>query len=61
MSAEFDNKVTKWICRLVLKDNVMYMIIQDENREFNKYPLETIDDLYKYSELLIQKTKSFCN
>jgi hypothetical protein len=55
----FDNKVTKWICRLVLKDNVMYMIIQDENREFNKYPLETIDDLYKYSEPLIQKAKSF--
>lgn len=37
----------------------MYMIMQDENREFIRYPLETIDDLYKYSEQLIQKAKSF--
>ncbi|NLP45144.1 MAG: endonuclease, partial [Peptococcaceae bacterium] len=56
----FDNKVTKWICRLVLKDSVMYMIIQGENREYNRYPLETIDDLYNYSELLIKKAKMFC-
>ncbi|SJZ38392.1 type I restriction endonuclease [Garciella nitratireducens] len=56
-----DNKVTKWICRLFLKDNVMYMIIQNENKENIKYSLEKIDDIYNYSEVLIEKALSYIN
>lgn len=54
-----DNKVTKWICRLFLKDSVMYMIVQNENKENVKYPLEKIDDIYNYSEVLIEKASSY--
>lgn len=55
----YDNKVTKWICRLYLKDSGMYMIMQDENKDFNKYALEKLDDLYSYSEILIKKALTF--
>ncbi len=55
----FDNKTTKWICRLFLTDNVMYMIMQNDNKENIKYSLENIDDLYNYSEILITKALSY--
>lgn len=55
----FDNKVTKWICRLYLRDRAMFMYMQDEKKEFTKYPLNKLDDLYKYSEVLVKKAMFF--
>jgi hypothetical protein len=55
----FDNKVTKWICRLYLRDRAMFMHIQGENKEFSKYPIAKLDDLYGYSEILVKKAMSF--
>lgn len=46
-----DGKVTRWICRIFLKENIKYIIIPTEN-ENRKYVLETIDDIYKLSDVL---------
>ena len=49
-----DRKVTRWICRFYFKDTVKYVIIPVEN-ENRKYILESIDDIYKLSDVLIQR------
>lgn len=49
-----DRKVTRWICRLFFKDTVKYVIIPSEN-ENRKYILDNIDDIYKLSDILIQR------
>ena len=49
-----DGKVTRWICRLFFKDTVKYVIIPSEN-ENRKYILDNIDDIYKLSDILIQR------
>ncbi len=48
---QIDNKVTRWICRIYLKENVKYIIIPLANENI-KYPLSSIDDLYKLSDAL---------
>lgn len=50
-SVLIDNKVTRWICRIFFKENVKYVIIPNEQGNV-KYPLDTIDDLYKLAEAL---------
>lgn len=49
-----DGKVTKWICRLFFKDTVKYAIVPAGN-ENRKYILESIDDIYKLADVLIQR------
>lgn len=50
-SVLIDNKVTRWICRIFFKENVKYAIIPNEQGNV-RYPLDTIDDLYKLAEAL---------
>lgn len=50
-----DNKVTRWVCRIYLKENVRYVIIPG-NEGNMKYPVKTIDDLYKLAEPLKART-----
>lgn len=52
---QIDNKVTRWICRIYLKENVKYVIIPSANENI-KYPLNSIDDLYKLSDALKTRT-----
>ena len=52
-----DNKVTRWICRIYFKENVRYVIIPSEKGNI-KYPVNTIDDLYKLTEPLKARTAS---
>ncbi len=52
-----DKKVTKWICRIFLKENTKYIIIP--NGESNdKIILTELDDIYAYSEQLIGRLES---
>jgi len=53
-----DNKVTRWLCRIFLKDNIKYIIIPNESKENIKYQIETLDDIYKLSKDLIERAKS---
>ncbi|WP_303870414.1 type I restriction endonuclease [Acetobacterium wieringae] len=49
-----DGKVTKWICRIYLKENTKYIIIP--NCETNeKIVLDKLDDIYTYTEQLVAR------
>lgn len=46
-----DGKVTRWICRIYLKETVKYVVIPNETGNI-KYSLNDISDLYKLSDML---------
>lgn len=54
-SVLIDGKVTRWVCRIYLKENTKYVIIPKENENI-KYSLDGIDDLYKLSDALKERT-----
>lgn len=49
----------KPICRLKLDVKNKYILIPDENKSFIKYPLESLNDLYKYKNHLINSVKRY--
>lgn len=53
-----DNKVTRWLCRIFLKENTNYIIIPNESKENIKYQIDTLDDIYKISDKLIERVKA---
>ena len=55
----YDNKVTKWICRVYLKDNVKFIIIPDNNKQEVRYDLKSIDDIYKLRKELFNRLSQF--
>lgn len=52
-----DNNRYKWICRVVIGKTQMNLYILDENKQQVRYPLDTLDDLYKYQPQLIEAVK----
>lgn len=46
-----DGKVTRWICRIFIKENVKYVIVPNDCENV-KYNLDTVEDLYHLSEQL---------
>lgn len=56
-SVMIDNKVTRWVCRFFFKDTVKYVIVPTEN-ENRKYILDSIADIYKLTDVLVQRAKS---
>lgn len=46
-----DNKTTKWICRIYIKDRAQYIVIK-ENGESVRHDLRSIDDIYPLSPQL---------
>lgn len=55
----YENKVTKWICRVYLKENVKYIIIPNENKNEVRYEINEITDIYKLREKLVERLKIF--
>lgn len=55
-----DGKVTKWICRIFLKENIKYVIIPADN-ENRKYIVESIDDIYKLTDVLRKRVSTLIN
>jgi hypothetical protein len=53
-----DNKVTRWLCRIFLKESGSYVIIPNEIKENVKYPINTVDDIYNLSNILIERAKT---
>ncbi len=47
-----NNNIRKWICRLQLGDRKWNLIIPDENKNYIKHPLNSLDDIYKYKDAL---------
>lgn len=52
-----DGKVTKWICRIFLKENTKYIIIPNGDAN-EKIVLGSLDDIYIYSDRLISRLES---
>lgn len=57
----FDNKVTKWICRIYLRENVKYITIPNDKKEEVRYDIEYVSDIYKYKVELLNKLNEFYN
>lgn len=55
----YENKVTKWICRVYLKESVKYVIIPDKDKKEIRYEIDNISDIYKLKEQLITRLKNF--
>lgn len=55
----YENKVTKWICRVYLKENVKFIVIPDENKKEIRYEINEITDIYKHKEQLVTRLKQF--
>lgn len=55
----YDNKVTKWICRIYIKDSCKYVVIPNDNKEEVRYDIEKMADLYKYKNELLSRLKQF--
>lgn len=55
----YENKVTKWICRVYLKESVKYVIIPDGNKNEVKYEINEIIDIYKLKDKLIERLNMF--
>lgn len=55
----YDNKVTKWICRIFIKDSCKYIIIPNDNKEEIRYDISNSGDIYKYKTELINRLNAF--
>ncbi len=55
----FDNKVTKWVCRIYVKKNVKFIIIPDKDKNDIRIDIEQVSDIYKYKEKLVTRLKTF--
>ncbi len=50
-SVLIDNKVTRWVCRIYLKEHTKYLIIPNGDKQ-EKYNIDKISDIYNLSEQL---------
>lgn len=57
----YDNKVTKWICRIYIKDSCKYIIIPNSNKEEIRYDIGKMSDIYSLKDKLIERLDSFLN
>lgn len=54
-----DDNNRKWICRVHLMASVKYITVSDENKKPVRYDIETIDDIYKYSQEIAEACKRY--
>lgn len=52
-----DDKVTKWICRIYLKESTKYVKIPNADKTVTKYIIEKIDDLYDLGDQILRRCK----
>lgn len=56
-----NNNTRKWICRLYLSSTQKTLVLPDENKKEQKYPINDIDDIRIYTENIIEVTKRYMN
>lgn len=54
-----DDNNRKPICRMYLNGNKKFLVILDQNKKEVKNEIKTLDDIYLFSDLLIQITESY--
>lgn len=59
ISILYQGKVTKWICRFILTSGHKILIIPDENKKEVRYPIESVYDIDKYKDSLIEVIKRY--
>lgn len=55
----YDNKNYKWICRLKVEKTNKYLIVPDGSPNGKKYPLDSVNDLFKYADIITESAKRF--
>jgi hypothetical protein len=55
----FDGKVTKWFCRLYLNGKKLTIGIADANKQEHKFEIQSIDDIYKYKNEILDGIKGY--
>lgn len=55
----YENKVTKWICRVYLKENVKFVVIPDKDKNDIRYEINNISDIYKLKQQLLDRLDTF--
>ena len=55
----YDNNTWKWICRLDVEGNKKWLIVPNEKKESIYYPLENINDLFNYVEVIKSSAARF--
>jgi len=58
-SVLLDDSVRKTICRLYLSETEKQIAVLDDNKNEIRYPINTIDDIYKFSEQIRSIAKKF--
>lgn len=54
-----DDNNRKWICRVYLMTSVKYLTIADENKKAVRFDIDSIDDIYKFSDEIIKSCKRY--
>ncbi|WP_251197689.1 type I restriction endonuclease [Anaerotardibacter muris] len=57
----FADNNRKPICRLQLDASTKYIFIPNENKEFTRYELESLEDIYSHKDQLIRMAKYWAN
>lgn len=54
----YQNKVTKWVCRMYFRENTKYVIIPDENKNEVKYEINSVSKIYRLKDKIIIRFKN---
>lgn len=49
-----DDKRTKWLCRIYLNTSNIHLVIPDENKKSIRIDIDFLDDIYNYSNEIIE-------
>lgn len=60
-SVLYQGKVTKWICRFAFNSAHKTLIVPDEEKKEIKYPLESVYDISKFKDSIIESASRYLN
>lgn len=57
LAINYTNNVRKNICRLICRDEYVVLLVPDENKDYKRFDLTCVEDLYQYRTQLIASLK----
>ena len=54
-----DDNNRKWICRIQLEGSKKHIVVSDANKNGVRYDIEKIDDIYNYSNEIVEACKKY--
>lgn len=55
----YENNNRKWICRIHLNGGNKYITVPDDNKKPIRYDITSLDDIYKYSDHILEACKKY--